>query len=554
MTSVDKAKEALQYIFFSTQRLRSLSFTSSDVKSLLETAAIITFREQFGSNRPMLIGFIGCTGTGKSTLFNSLAGGDVSLTGWKTHNTCGPVLLAHEEFWNALKDKENQWGKMFMPDLPSECVSERTQAAGSPKSLQWINTSHPFFKTRALLDLPDINTTLSYEEEQISIRLLPWLDIVVFMVDDETIYHRIYESCAEHANTLKQARMCALNNRGTDKIDLEHRDFKDAMKFYGVDTIHVLPQIQRASHFTNEPAYLDFQHQLQNIQHFAPVDPLIKMCVPHVKTILEENQQRMDALENLKHFFKNEVRAALSHEPPVDMKSILHDDVLQVLQHLGLKRFSLTNILHFLKKVVKTGALRNQFRIAFGSERDQLLSNILRLDSAKLKSELNRRLADHNEKLRYALLNHTQYTTLSSMIHNSRWLVEFQTTVPDDPLNKAVQSFEDRCRSILTSDKLNTSVVNDPLLAIGLILALITDIMTIPGFGSWALAPTVFRYIPLGPFDQAKREFQRDLHEIIHHALMNGLTEFDRIINDYVLLDTDPLYLSLKDCSQYHET
>ena len=83
----------LHSLVFAADRLRQLALPEDVLNPLIDLVSLATLRQQLGEDRPAFIGFIGCTGTGKSTLFNSFIGQEISLTGWKVHNTCGPVLF-----------------------------------------------------------------------------------------------------------------------------------------------------------------------------------------------------------------------------------------------------------------------------------------------------------------------------------------------------------------------------------------------------------------------------------------------------------------------------
>ena len=75
--------QALETIVLSSEKLEGLSMPKENVEGVLDSSMLIALRDRLGDNRPSLAGFIGCTGSGKSTIFNSLCGQAVCITGWK---------------------------------------------------------------------------------------------------------------------------------------------------------------------------------------------------------------------------------------------------------------------------------------------------------------------------------------------------------------------------------------------------------------------------------------------------------------------------------------
>ena len=85
------------------------------------------------------------------------------------------------------------------------------------------------------------------------------------------------------------------------------------------------------------------------------------------------------------------------------------------------------------------------------------------------------------------------------------------------------------------------------------ILILIADVWTIPGFGSWVIVPSVFQYLPLGKFEKVKREFQLSLRGLIRDTLAQRAAGVQAVRHQAVLRETDPLLAALRTCAEYHE-
>ncbi|MEW6238805.1 MAG: GTPase domain-containing protein [Candidatus Omnitrophota bacterium] len=553
MSSERSNIEAAQTLVLSAERLRSFSFPEAAAEALLNLSALAALRAGLGVNRPVFAGFIGCTGTGKSTLFNSLAGRELSLTGWKTHNTRGPVMLGQDRFWRLVDELEKKLGKLLFPSLKREMVANGEKAAGAPGALLWTASSDPQWENTILIDLPDINTTLARDERLLAMQLMPWLDAAVFVVDDETLYHRDYESFAEPAATLQQSRFCVLNNRGLDQVDLNHRDLRESMRFFGVESIYVLPNIGRGKRFGCEPEFLRFREALRKVRHPAPLAPLFKNAAPLAQELLDENRRRREALQSLQESLSAEIQSSLAKEPPIELRKILHDDVIQALHHMGLKRFAVSNLYQFMKRTAKTGSLRESVQLAFGNRKDQILSHALHLDLKKLEEEVRQRLSDHRERLKNCILHHAESQGLMEIAPEFRAAALALNGSLAGSLSEAVQTFETQCRDLLASDSLKTSLKNDPLVALGVAAALAVDAFTLPGFGSWALAPSLFRYIPLGPFEKTKRKFQQNVNDIVRRTLLREIEQLNEIRRSIALEDADPILEALRTYSQNHE-
>ncbi|MFH1744048.1 MAG: hypothetical protein ABIH23_34015, partial [bacterium] len=538
----------------SADRLRGLSYQPSATESLLNLASLAALRRNMGTKRPPFVGLIGCTGTGKSTLFNSFAGRDLSATGWRAHNTRGPVFLVHSSFLAALNEVEHRLGPLLLPSLKREVLSADNGpfAAGSPDAVNLISMDNHGQLAPILIDLPDINTTLAGEENLIALNLQPWLDTVVFMVDDETVYHRDYEGPVTLAGELQQICLCVLNNRGKDRVDLDHPDLQKAKEFFRVETIHVLPEIKDQTRFEKEPPFLQLKEALYAAAQRSPDPPVLRKTAVYAREIIEENRKRQSALDCIERDVSAAINEILSREPPIPLEKILHDDVLAVLQHIGLKRFAMSNIYQFLKRVAKTGSLKRSFRVAFGDKRGEILSHMLHLDPKKLTREVSQRLSSHIEIIANRIRRNKQVESILSKAPELRLGYIFRE---EDSFSQSMQSiveaFERACREMIASDTIASSVKNDPFVAVALLVALIADVLAVPGFGSWLLVPSALRYLPLGQFASAKRRFQQEVHETIRRELVRTTRSIRGFRSRIVLENSAPLLRALITCAEY---
>lgn len=570
--------DALQTLVLSGARIKALSLPEDVLNPLMDYASLITLRRHLGGNRPPFVGFIGCTGTGKSTLFNSLVGQEVSLTGWKVHNTCGPVLFLSDAVLKQITQLETASGPLLLPsfkremyaaDRPSAIFFEK-QKTGSPGTLHLLSQvdgdCHDVgvqeFGTFVFIDLPDINTSPALEEHLVALKVQPWLDMVLFMVDDETIFHRVYENAVRVANELGQHRICVLSNRGKDRVDVDHPDVEQALRFFGVNEIHILPDLKEKSCFDNEAPFIRLKHAMAADRKLSSSNPLIRRISRLAQRILEENAKREQALNALEKEISQTINTAIAKDVPVSLEKILHNDVLQVLNHLGLKRFAVSNLLNFFKMTATSGSLKHSLRLSFGSRRDKILSPNLQFDQEKLSHEVSRRLVDHQERVLLAVRRHPKSAVIQQVEPAfSTWIQRVMNigvnTERSDSLVQELQAvlkkFEQQCADLIASDSVSSVIQNDPLVSIFLVAALVADAFAIPGFGSWFLVPTAFRYLPLGKFEAAKKTFQRDVNGLIQKQLLLITTTLHDVRSQTVLTGNDPILKSLNACTQQNE-
>ena len=576
MSDISQISDSIRTLVVTAERFRQFSFSKEVEDPLLDLVALVTFRQLLGENRPPLVGFIGCTGSGKSTLFNSLAGQSISATGWRVHNTRGPVLFAQAALLNRLKKLEAEFGLLLLPLLkrvnhsyknnePSLSGILKTGLPGDVHLFSSEENETSADPRRAggdfvLIDLPDINSSPALEEDLIALDIIPWLDIVVFMVDDETIYHRVYAQPVQQANELNQARFCVMANRGKDRIDMTHPDLQQVMAFFGVNEIHVLPDLKNKGRYDDEPAFLELKAKIIANHGMPSQKPLMNRISRLAKIVCDENRKRRQALEALEKDITQIARDTLTGDESISLQTILPADTLHRLNHLGLKRFAVSNLLYFFKSIATKGALKRSYRLFFGTQRDEIISRMLHFDREKLVDEVTIRLVDHGERISLAIRRSPDLDFIQSLAPAFTSLeAEVMKTLPPkaDPasyeaeLHQAIDEFEIRCKDLLASDSVSAIIKNDPIAAFFLFVMLIADAVVIPGFGSWLLVPTAFKFLPLGQFEAAKKRFQHSVKEVIQKQLMLAAKQLGDIRSRCVLDHNDPIWQALSTTGRY---
>ncbi|MBV9094537.1 MAG: 50S ribosome-binding GTPase [Streptosporangiaceae bacterium] len=124
------------------------------------------------SAAPVLVALVGSTGSGKSTLVNSIVGARVSVTGVRRPTTNSPVLACHPDDidWFA----ENN----FLPTLPR--VRQEGLATPGRDGLLVLAAREGMPRGIALLDTPDIDSVVR-EHHEFAYQFLDASDLWLFM-------------------------------------------------------------------------------------------------------------------------------------------------------------------------------------------------------------------------------------------------------------------------------------------------------------------------------------------------------------------------------------
>lgn len=547
--------KALATIAQYSDQIQACSFDESAAHILLNLAAAAAFRTRLGSDRPALVGLIGCTGTGKSTLFNSFAEAEISETSWKAHNTRGPIALMHDEFFKRLHSVESQQGVLLFPNLQRETISAKSEphATGEVTRLALASTDNSRWRRLAAIDLPDINTTLARDEKLIALELMAWLDAVIFLIDEETLFHRDYVQPAKMAAALQQERLCVLNNRGRDRLERDHPDIVKVQSLFGADRLYVLSEIKEGKRFID---HADFQQLRERIFLFKPKNncaPWAQAASKHAAYIVKANHGRRARLNRLELELDESVQTALRAQKPIPLKSIMNDEVISTLEHLGLKRFALSNMIHFIKRTAATGSLSHSFQVAFGNNREQALESMLQFDLDKLCDAVDARLDQHVETLQNAwnaLLKEDEFCEITQEFNLAD---SFNKNKRKERLAELLSNLETQCRETLQSDSLKNALRNEPLSAGLVLVVMLADIATIPGFGSFLITPSVLKYLPIGRFESIKRGFQQSVQGLIRDELRRAHTHIQDMQNRFTLDESGALYKALKAVANEYE-
>ncbi|MFD9562268.1 GTPase [Streptomyces sp. NPDC059994] len=168
------------------RELVGLSRTRLDGKTLAEAGRVLdeAAARQRLSARHTVVAIAGATGSGKSTLFNALAGTHISETGLRRPTTSAPIACSWTDGAAGLLDRLGLPGRLRRRPLPSDPNAEALQGL-------------------VLVDLPDLDSAVVEHRRQAD-RVLALVDAVVWVVDpekyaDAVLHERYLRPLAGHA-------------------------------------------------------------------------------------------------------------------------------------------------------------------------------------------------------------------------------------------------------------------------------------------------------------------------------------------------------------------
>ncbi|MFF8843018.1 GTPase [Streptomyces sp. NPDC015127] len=168
------------------RELLGLSQTRLDGRTLAEAGRVLdeAAARQRLSSRHTVVAVAGATGSGKSTLFNALAGVRIAETGLRRPTTSAPIACTWSDGAAGLLDRLAIPGRLRRRPLAGGDGDEQLQGL-------------------VLIDLPDHDSALVYHREQVD-RVLALVDAVIWVVDpekyaDAALHERYLRPLAGHA-------------------------------------------------------------------------------------------------------------------------------------------------------------------------------------------------------------------------------------------------------------------------------------------------------------------------------------------------------------------
>ncbi|MFH0821268.1 MAG: GTPase [Pseudomonadota bacterium] len=190
----------------------------------------LRWKEDLDDGFPIIVGLIGGTGTGKSTLFNSLAGSRISRVGVKRPCTYGPVIYLHESFRDGLSRS---------PMLePPDNDNPNGPFGGSAV----VTHTDPRMIGVVLVDSPDFDSVES-ANRIIADNIFILADILIFVASQEKYGDMSGYQMRELARLLHKERYFVLNKVTSDTA---YQDFRTALAKLGED-VNRLVRVDRVA-------------------------------------------------------------------------------------------------------------------------------------------------------------------------------------------------------------------------------------------------------------------------------------------------------------------
>ncbi|RSS80734.1 ATP-binding protein, partial [Streptomyces sp. WAC06614] len=178
--------QALRTRLEALRHLVGLSRTRLDGKTLAEAGRVLdeAAARRGLSGQHTVVAIAGATGSGKSTLFNSLAGVQISETGLRRPTTAAPIACSWTDGAAGLLDR------LEIPGRLRRRPRETGEAAGALQGL-------------VLVDLPDLDSAVGAHRAHVD-RVLGLVDAVIWVVDpekyaDAVLHERYLRPLAGHA-------------------------------------------------------------------------------------------------------------------------------------------------------------------------------------------------------------------------------------------------------------------------------------------------------------------------------------------------------------------
>ncbi len=408
-------------------RFRGLGLAGELADRFLDHVSALRYLLHAGPDRPLLAGLVGGASCGKSTIFGSLVGRSISRIHYQPHSSLGPIVWHHRR--HQLGSATDCQPGRFFPQLTlEEWRGDSGPVVGATDRVITAAHEDDRWKHLAILDLPDITSESARREGWVVRHLLPWLDLVIWIVDpNDYLFEDLYNDLIDEVAELGQRSVVVVNDihgqvakQSTDVV------LQERVERFRPDAWFVLPRLSCSATqpyplFRNEPEFLRLRSFLESHRERRPATPLVASVRRDATSILRANAEWHRVVAELN---SSVTRLVARHRKRIlasaPLLSVLPEAAQQELERLR-NRFSLW---HHGKRLY--GAIRNPGRTVGQSAMRQLQLSVEDLDTEPLYRHLVGAMKEFGVDLHHAYLE-------------SRFVQRMQEKRPDD---RVLGSFE----------------------------------------------------------------------------------------------------------------
>ena len=230
---------------------------------LLRQLSILMFKWEHAAQLPPILVFEGGTGTGKSSIFNSLIGYPVSRTGAQRPQTINPLVLLPEGPASLFLE-----GDLF-PFLKSEwrdLTSPGRSETDIPDSIVYVKHGFSAWQKSILVDSPDVDSVVASNRASAE-DLLNLADLVVFVTSQEKYADKLPFSWIEEARRTEKPFLVVLNKCDSEESRLDLLEKLDASDIHPLGDLIRLPRVRR-----DEPTLFQSSEIAPLLQLLASLD------------------------------------------------------------------------------------------------------------------------------------------------------------------------------------------------------------------------------------------------------------------------------------------